>query len=151
MSKYIDDCYCNNHNNYTAEIRTQLSILEDSDTICDLLEAIADEGINIDGYLYQNIQCDNNLFTFVVGNKDEQSESDLRTVKCILKKWCIDYIESDTVRVSAPTNKPGVLAKIYCALNDCLDIYSSYNASCNAIYIETSDSCKAAKIINSLS
>ena len=150
MSNYINNCECN-HNNYTAEIRTQLSILEDSDTICDLLEAIADEGINIDGYLYQNIQCDNNLFTFVVGNKDEQSESDLRTVKCILKKWCIDYIESDTVRVSAPTNKPGVLAKIYCALNDCLDIYSSYNASCNAIYIETSDSCKATKIINSLS
>ena len=149
MSKHLNDCYCN-CNNYTSELRTQISLVSDSDTICDLLETIANDGINIDGFLYQDVECDNSLFTFAVGNKAEQSISDLKAVECILKKSCVNYIESDTIRVSAQTNTPGVLAKIYCALNESLDVYSSYNASCNGIYIETSDSCKAAKIINSL-
>lgn len=146
MFNCLNDCSYN----YTGEIRTQISILEDSDVICDLLESIANENIPIDGYFYQDVKCDNNLFTFTVGNNKEQSNCDLRSVKCILEKKCIDYIESDTIRVSFSNNNPAILSKIYCDLNDILDIYSSYYSSCNGIYIETSDNCKAVKIINSL-
>lgn len=140
----------NECSHFKAEIRTQITILQDSDTICDLLKEIHDNGINLDGYCYQNIECDSNIFTFSVGNEREQSSSDLRTVECILKKWCIDYLINDTVRVIMDHNTPKALAKIYCALSKCLDVYSSYNAQRKGIYIETSDNCKAVKIINSL-
>ena len=140
----------NNCSYFKAEIRTQITILADSDTICYLLKEIHDNCINLDGYYYQNIECDSNIFTFVVGNENEQSSSDLRTVQCILKKWCIDYLENDTVRVIINHNTPGALAKIYCALAKCLDVYSSYYAQRKGIYIETSNNCKAVKIINSL-
>ena len=135
---------------FKAEIRTQITILEDSDTICDLLKELQDNSINLDGYYYQNIECDINIFTFEVGNEKEQSSSDLRTVECLLKKWCIDYLENDTVRVFINNNTPKILAKIYCALSDSLDVYSSYYAQRKGIYIETSDNCKAINIINSL-
>ena len=39
----------------------------------------------LDGYYYQNIECDSNIFTFEVGNKKEQSSSDLITIKFISK------------------------------------------------------------------
>lgn len=149
MSKRKDD-HCGCHNPvFKVEKRTQFSIIENSDTICDLLISIADSNINIDGFLYQNIECGTNLLIFAIGDENSQSECDLKAVKCILKNMDINYIENEALRVSTPSIEPGVLASLYCALSDEVKVYSSYNAEKKGIYFETSDNCKAAKIINS--
>ena len=123
----------------SIEERTQLSIIANSDTICDLLSEIACKKISLNGYSYLNLNDSCSLFNFVVGNNKRQNSKDVRTVECILDKWCINYIESKTIRVTLPNVKSGTFAKIYCAVSED-----------NSLYIETSDNCKAIKCIKSI-
>lgn len=134
----------------SIEERTQLSIIANSDTICDLLSEIACKKISLNGYSYLNLNDSCSLFNFVVGNNKRQNSKDVRTVECILDKWCINYIESKTIRVTLPNVKSGTFAKIYCAVSENLDVFSSFFGEDNSLYIETSDNCKAIKCIKSI-
>ena len=71
MSNYEEEFYNYSCSCFKSEIRTQITILEDSNTIYDLLNQLQDNSINLDGYYYQNIKCDINIFTFEIGNETE--------------------------------------------------------------------------------
>ena len=154
-SDFSNDFSSSNQDNFSCcdvsiEERTQLSIIADSDTICDLLSEIACKKISLNGYSYLNLNDSCSLFNFVVGNNKRQNSKDVRTVECILDKWCINYIESKTIRVTLPNVKSGTFAKIYCAVSENLDVFSSFFGEDNSLYIETSDNCKAIKCIKSI-
>ena len=147
-SDFSNDFSSSNQDNFSCcdvsiEERTQLSIIANSDTICDLLSEIACKKISLNGYSYLNLNDSCSLFNFVVGNNKRQNSKDVRTVECILDKWCINYIESKTIRVTLPNVKSGTFAKIYCAVSENLDVFSSFFGEDNSLYIETSDNCKA--------
>ena len=96
-SDFSNDFSSSNQDNFSCcdvsiEERTQLSIIANSDTICDLLSEIACKKISLNGYSYLNLNDSCSLFNFVVGNNKRQNSKDLRTVECILYKWCINYI-----------------------------------------------------------
>ena len=151
-SDFSNDFSSSNQDNFSCcdvsiEERTQLSIIANSDTICDLLSEIACKKISLNGYSYLNLNDSCSLFNFVVGNNKRQNSKDVRTVECILDKWCINYIESKTIRVTLPNVKSGTFAKIYCAVSENLDVFSSFFGEDNSLYIETSDNCKAIKCI----
>ena len=154
-SDFSNDFPSSNQDNFSCcdvsiEERTQLSIIANSDTICDLLSEIACKKISLNGYSYLNLNDSCSLFNFVVGNNKRQNSKDVRTVECILDKWCINYIESKTIRVTLPNVKSGTFAKIYCAVSENLDVFSSFFGEDNSLYIETSDNCKAIKCIKSI-
>lgn len=154
-SDFSNDFSSSNQDNFSCcdvsiEERTQLSIIANSDTICDLLSEIACKKISLNGYSYLNLNDSCSLFNFVVGNNKRQNSKDVRTVECILDKWCINYIESKTIRVTLPNVKSGTFAKIYCAVSENLDVFSSFFGEDNSLYIETSDKCKAIKCIKSI-
>lgn len=154
-SDFSNDFSSSNQDNFSCcdvsiEERTQLSIIANSDTICDLLSEIACKKISLNGYSYLNLNDSCSLFNFVVGNNKRQNSRDVRTVECILDKWCINYIESKTIRVTLPNVKSGTFAKIYCAVSENLDVFSSFFGEDNSLYIETSDNCKAIKCIKSI-
>ena len=154
-SDFSNDFSSSNQDNFSCcdvsiEERTQLSIIANSDTICDLLSEIACKKISLNGYSYLNLNDSCILFNFVVGNNKRQNSKDVRTVECILDKWCINYIESKTIRVTLPNVKSGTFAKIYCAVSENLDVFSSFFGEDNSLYIETSDNCKAIKCIKSI-
>ena len=154
-SDFSNDFSSSNQDNFSCcdvsiEERTQLSIIANSDTICDLLSEIACKKISLNGYSYLNLNDSCGLFNFVVGNNKRQNSKDVRTVECILDKWCINYIESKTIRVTLPNVKSGTFAKIYCAVSENLDVFSSFFGEDNSLYIETSDNCKAIKCIKSI-
>ena len=154
-SDFSNDFSGSNQDNFSCcdvsiEERTQLSIIANSDTICDLLSEIACKKISLNGYSYLNLNDSCSLFNFVVGNNKRQNSKDVRTVECILDKWCINYIESKTIRVTLPNVKSGTFAKIYCAVSENLDVFSSFFGEDNSLYIETSDNCKAIKCIKSI-
>ena len=154
-SDFSNDFSSSNQDNFSCcdvsiEERTQLSIIANSDTICDLLSEIACKKISLNGYSYLNLNDSCSLFNFVVGNNKRQNSKDVRTVECILDKWCINYIESKTIRVTLPNVKSGTFAKIYCAVSENLDVFSSFFGEYNSLYIETSDNCKAIKCIKSI-
>lgn len=154
-SDFSNDFSSSNQDNFSCcdvsiEERTQLSIIANSDTICDLLSEIACKKISLNGYSYLNLNDSCSLFNFVVGNNKRQNSKDVRTVECILDKWCINYIESKTIRVTLPNVKSGTFAKIYCAVSENLDVFSSFFGEDNSLYIETSDKCKAIKRIKSI-
>ena len=154
-SNFSNDFSSSNQDNFSCcdvsiEERTQLSIIANSDTICDLLSEIACKKISLNGYSYLNLNDSCSLFNFVVGNNKRQNSKDVRTVECILDKWCINYIESKTIRVTLPNVKSGTFAKIYCAVSENLDVFSSFFGEDNSLYIETSDNCKAIKCIKSI-
>ena len=147
-SDFSNDFSSSNQDNFSCcdvsiEERTQLSIIANSDTICDLLSEIACKKISLNGYSYLNLNDSCSLFNFVVGNNKRQNSKDVRTVECILDKWCINYIESKTIRVTLPNVKSGTFAKIYCAV-------SAFFGEDNSLYIETSDNCKAIQYIKSI-
>ena len=130
-SDFSNDFSSSNQDNFSCcdvsiEERTQLSIIANSDTICDLLSEIACKKISLNGYSYLNLNDSCSLFNFVVGNNKRQNSKDVRTVECILDKWCINYIESKTIRVTLPNVKSGTFAKIYCAVSENLDVFSSF-------------------------
>lgn len=155
ISDFSRDFSSSNQDNFSCcdvsiEERTQLSIIANSDTICDLLSEIACKKISLNGYSYLNLNDSCSLFNFVVGNNKKQNSKDVRTVKCILDKWCINYIESKTIRVKLPNVKSGTFAKIYCAVSENLDVFSSFYGEDNSLYIETSNNCKAIKCIKSI-
>lgn len=154
-SDFSNDFSSSNQDNFSCcdvsiEERTQLSIIANSDTICDLLSEIACKKISLNGYSYLNLNDSCSLFNFVVGNNKRQNSKDVRTVECILDKWCINYIESKIIRVTLPNVKSGTFAKIYCAVSENLDVFSSFFGEDNSLYIETSDNCKAIKCIKSI-
>ena len=154
-SDFSNDFSSSNQDNFSCcdvsiEERNQLSIIANSDTICDLLSEIACKKISLNGYSYLNLNDSCSLFNFVVGNNKRQNSKDVRTVECILDKWCINYIESKTIRVTLPNVKSGTFAKIYCAVSENLDVFSSFFGEDNSLYIETSDNCKAIKCIKSI-
>lgn len=154
-SDFSNDFSSSNQDNFSCcdvsiEERTQLSIIANSDTIYDLLSEIACKKISLNGYSYLNLNDSCSLFNFVVGNNKRQNSKDVRTVECILDKWCINYIESKTIRVTLPNVKSGTFAKIYCAVSENLDVFSSFFGEDNSLYIETSDNCKAIKCIKSI-
>ena len=154
-SDFSNDFSSSNQDNFSCcdvsiEERTQLSIIANSDTICDLLSEIACKKISLNGYSYLNLNDSCSLFNSVVGNNKRQNSKDVRTVECILDKWCINYIESKTIRVTLPNVKSGTFAKIYCAVSENLDVFSSFFGEDNSLYIETSDNCKAIKCIKSI-
>ena len=154
-SDFSNDFSSSNQDNFSCcdvsiEERTQLSIIANSDTICDLLSEIACKKISLNVYSYLNLNDSCSLFNFVVGNNKRQNSKDVRTVECILDKWCINYIESKTIRVTLPNVKSGTFAKIYCAVSENLDVFSSFFGEDNSLYIETSDNCKAIKCIKSI-
>ena len=154
-SDFSNDFSSSNQDNFSCcdvsiEERTQLSIIANSDTICDLLSEIACKKISLNGYSYLNLNDSCSLFNFVVGNNKRQNSKYVRTVECILDKWCINYIESKTIRVTLPNVKSGTFAKIYCAVSENLDVFSSFFGEDNSLYIETSDNCKAIKCIKSI-
>ena len=154
-SDFSNDFSSSNQDNFSCcdvsiEERTQLSIIANSDTICDLLSEIACKKISLNGYSYLNLNDSCSLFNFVVGNNKRQNSKDVRTVEFILDKWCINYIESKTIRVTLPNVKSGTFAKIYCAVSENLDVFSSFFGEDNSLYIETSDNCKAIKCIKSI-
>ena len=154
-SDFSNDFSSSNQDNFSCcdvsiEERTQLSIIANSDTICDLLSEIACKKISLNGYSNLNLNDSCSLFNFVVGNNKRQNSKDVRTVECILDKWCINYIESKTIRVTLPNVKSGTFAKIYCAVSENLDVFSSFFGEDNSLYIETSDNCKAIKCIKSI-
>ena len=154
-SDFSNDFSSSNQDNFSCcdvsiEERTQLSIIANSDTICDLLSEIACKKISLNGCSYLNLNDSCSLFNFVVGNNKRQNSKDVRTVECILDKWCINYIESKTIRVTLPNVKSGTFAKIYCAVSENLDVFSSFFGEDNSLYIETSDNCKAIKCIKSI-
>ncbi|WP_195952708.1 hypothetical protein [Clostridium saudiense] len=154
-SDFSNDFSSSNQDNFSCcdvsiEERTQLSIIANSDTICDLLSEIACKKISLNGYSYLNLNDSCSLFNFIVGNNKRQNSKDVRTVECILDKWCINYIESKTIRVTLPNVKSGTFAKIYCAVSENLDVFSSFFGEDNSLYIETSDNCKAIKCIKSI-
>ena len=154
-SDFSNDFSSSNQDNFSCcdvsiEERTQLSIIANSDTICDLLSEIACKKISLNGYSYLNLNDSCSLFNFVVGNNKRQNSKDVRTVECILDKWCINYIESKTIRVTLPNVKSGTFAKIYCSVSENLDVFSSFFGEDNSLYIETSDNCKAIKCIKSI-
>lgn len=137
-------------NDINIEERTQLSIITDADTICDLLSTLECEKISLNGYSYLNLHDNCNLFTFVVGNNKKQTPNDVRTVECLLNKWCIDYVSSKTLKISLPYYSKNIFAKIFCKLSENLDIYSSYIGEDNSLYIESSNNKKAINCIKSI-
>ena len=133
-SDFSNDFSSSNQDNFSCcdvsiEERTQLSIIANTDTICDLLSEIACKKISLNGYSYLNLNDSCSLFNFVVGNNKRQNSKDVRTVECILDKWCINYIESKTIRVTLPNVKSGTFAKIYCMSN----VASGYSAASSSV------------------
>lgn len=125
---------------YIIETRTQFTVIQSAENICNLTTMISDECISLDGYFLQSLNDNCSLFSFTIGDENEQKSQSLGIVRCILKKLCICFLEDEVLRIIPPTSGPGTFAKLYCQLtsND-IEVYNAYpSANGEAIYIEPS-------------
>lgn len=135
---------------FISDIRTQFSLIADSDSLGRLFDEISYYTINIDAYQILGNNHDENLLKFVVGNESHESQRDLDCTKLILDKFHLNYALRKVLRIEPPYYSPGVLLEVYSSLNKSVSIYSLYISASNALYADTNSLSKSLNIIDHL-
>ena len=136
---------------YQIETRLQFTIKADADTICCILRAIAAEGINLNAQSICAIDPCKSVLRIVPGQDNCQADFVIKCVKSILTKFNVCFSIEEVVKVYIlREHVPGVFAQLYCSLNECLVIYSSYSTEYGDIIFEVDSVAKAIRIISRL-
>lgn len=141
---YDNNCGCNSNtfnndrnNFFCPDIRTELIINQNSQTVCNILQELNCQDIQIDGYSLQAINDKCTVFRFVVGGPNEQSLTDIDVAKAILCELGVKFLEAPIIKVN--TNNNFNLADTFCALQRNVDVAASYYARTTGAYFQVDE------------
>ncbi|WP_443142793.1 hypothetical protein [Pseudalkalibacillus sp. R45] len=129
-------------------MRTQFTFLTDQRTLSEILNQLATEGININGYeQFAEHQC--NLVKLVVGRSDGESTRDLLVTKSTLRHFGVRFQIKRILQVlNIASGIPGQVNTIYGALYCRVDVDAIYIGENDNLYLEVSDLDKAIWILS---
>lgn len=136
----------NDRDNFNCpDVRTELIVNQSPQTICNILQELKCQNIQIDGFSIQAI-CDKcSVFRFVVGGANRQSLTDVDIAKSILCQKDIDFLETAILKVD--TDRNFNLADAYCALQRNVNVAAAYFGRTDGVYFQVD---KLIEAINTL-
>lgn len=132
------DSNCQPNSDYTVDLRTELIIKESPQSICNVLQELCRQNVNIDGYSLQAL-CDQcSVFRFVPGSDDCQQLTDLQVAQSILSNLNIEYLDDAIFKVTprSRANSDVNLANLYCALQRNVTVNAAYPATSTGFYFQ---------------
>ncbi|SDJ16744.1 hypothetical protein [Alteribacillus bidgolensis] len=138
------------NNSFTFNIRTQFFFVVDDRTLSRILSGIAEEGVNINGYLQTKFSFKNhNLVRLVVGSTDSESNHDIRVVRGVLIKLSVKLQEKKVIQVLEITSGvPGQVNSIFGALWCKLNVEAIYVGEDTKLYLDVLDINEAIQILS---
>ncbi|WP_261132076.1 hypothetical protein [Bacillus sp. Marseille-Q3570] len=133
---------------FSYNVRTQFTFMTDHRTLSEILNQLATDGININGYeQIAEHQC--NLVKLVVGRSDGESTHDLLVTKSTLRHFGVRFQTKPILQVlNIASGIPGQVNTIYGALFCRVDVDAIYIGENDNLYVEVSDLDKAIWILS---
>ena len=121
-------------------IRTQFTFTISDRDLSRILNGLAEENVNINGY-FQTIAGKNfNFVRMVVGTSTEESESDIRRVRRVMKQVGVRYRENQVIQLlDSVSGVPGQINAIFGTLWCKMQVRAIYLGEDNTIYLDVSN------------
>jgi hypothetical protein len=95
-----DKLQCEFGKNTGLIIRTEFSFITDDQTLAVILDAIADESVNISGYFTTRTKGGQNFVRLVPGTNESESKRDLQVVRKMLLALKIRFNKEKIITIS---------------------------------------------------
>ncbi|QSX06504.1 hypothetical protein JYG23_03325 [Sedimentibacter sp. zth1] len=133
--------------NLDIDYKLQFTVVLSNANICNLLKSIAEQNINIDGFLFLYNGGNQNVYKFIVGCDYIQTKDIIVSTRKILDNSNISYNEKIITSIRASKTPIGILEDIYCTLSSYVDIKSLYLGEKNTLYLESETPMDIKKIL----
>ena len=138
------DSTCLNFN-----IRTQFTFTVSDQDLSRVLNGLAEQSVNINGY-FQTLSGKNfNFVRMVVGTSAEESERDIRVVRKVMKQVGVRYKENQVIQLlDSVSGVPGQVNAIFGTLWCKMQVRALYLGEDNNIYLAVSNIGYAIRLLS---
>lgn len=140
-------------NQFRFILKTQFTFCVSDEQLSCILNKIANQGININGYEQSVCQtkCNQiNMIRLVPGTTDVQGNNDVITVISILRKLDVMFRQKKVIQIlDLPPGVPGQINAIFGVLWCKVNVFSIYLGEDNTLYLDVSNNEKAIRILSS--
>lgn len=130
-------------------IRTQFTFTVSDQDLSRILNGLAEESININGY-FQTLAGKNfNFVRMVVGTSVEESVRDIRMVRNVMKQVGVRYRENQVIQLlDSVSGVPGQVNAIFGTLWCKIQVRAVYFGEDNNIYLDVSNIGYALRLLS---
>ncbi len=130
-------------------IRTQFTFTVSDQDLSRILNGLAEESININGY-FQTLAGKNfNFVRMVVGTSVEESVRDIRMVRKVMKQVGVRYRENQVIQLlDSVSGVPGQVNAIFGTLWCKIQVRAVYLGEDNNIYLDVSNIGYALRLLS---
>lgn len=130
-------------------IRTQFTFTLSDRELSHILNGLAEESVNINGY-FQTLAGKNfNFVRMVVGTSAEESERDIRVVSKVMKQVGVRYRENQVIQLlDSISGVPGQVNAIFGTLWCKMQVRAVYLGEDNNIYLDVSNIGYAIRLLS---
>ncbi|MGD6781805.1 hypothetical protein ACQCT3_19835 [Sutcliffiella horikoshii] len=130
-------------------IRTQFTFTVSDRDLSRILNGLAEESMNINGYFQTLAGKSFNFVRMVVGTSAEESERDIRVVRKVMKWVGVRYRENQVIQLLDSTSGvPGQVNAIFGTLWCKMQVRAVYLGEDNNIYIDVSNIGHAIRLLS---
>ncbi|WP_078382236.1 hypothetical protein [Sutcliffiella halmapala] len=130
-------------------IRTQFTFHVNDLTFSCLLSGLAEQGVNINGFLQTIEKKRLNFVRMVVGYTNQETENDLRIMRKILRRLDVKFQEKPIIQLlDLPSDVPGQVNTIFGALWCNLQVNAMYIGEATNLYLDVSHIGNAIRILS---
>lgn len=145
---------------FSYKLRTQFSFIAEDRTLSLILSGIAEQAINITGYLQTKSfetgvkscnamvsKC--NLVRLVVGSPDAETSRDLLGVTRVLRSLGVSFLQKEVIQVlEIQPGVPGVINSIFGALWCREQVNAIYLGEETRLFLDVANNTKAIQILS---
>lgn len=130
-------------------IRTQFTFTVSDSDLSRILNGLAEESVNINGY-FQTLAGKNfNFVRMVVGTSTEESESDIRRVRRVMKQVGVRYRENQVIQLldrfsGVPLQINAIFGTLWCKMQ----VRAIYLGEDTTIYLDVSNIGYAIRLLS---
>jgi len=131
-------------------LRTEFSFITDDQTLAVILDALADESVNISGYFTTRTKDGKNFVRLVPGTNESEIKRDIQVVRNTLQALNIHFNKEKVITISTsrvPAGIPGGYSNLYNTLWCRIEVRSFYVGEGGYIYLNVSDIKKALYLL----
>ncbi len=130
-------------------IRTQFTFTISDRHLSRILNGLAEESVNINGYFQTLAGKKYNFVRMVVGTTAEERESDIRTVRKVMKQVGVRYKENQIIQLlDRVSGLPGQVNTIFGTLWCKMQVRAVYLGEDNNIYLDVSNIGYAIRLLS---
>jgi len=130
-------------------IRTQFTFSVSDRDLSRILNGLAEERVNINGYFQTLAGKKYNFVRMVVGTSAGESERDVKTVRKVMKKVGVRYKENQVIQLlDSISGVPGQINAIFGTLWCKMQVRAVYLGEDNTIYLDVSNIGYAIQLLS---